>query len=114
MNAWDELLSFQKELGVKDFYIDGVKFMSIPFMGGMRKAVIFDLLLCSSPNDPVFDKMKKEEVDYVFFKVFTETSLKMETDKYKVDRWTYSCFSGTRLYYDPKDCPDVIKIRARM
>ena len=114
MNAWAELLSFQKELGVKDFYIDGVKFMIIPFMGGMRKAVIFDLLLCSSPNDPVFDKMKKEEVDYVFFKVFTETSLKMETDKYKVDRWTYSCFSGTRLYYDPKDCPDIIKIRARM
>jgi hypothetical protein len=35
MNAWDELLSFQNELGVRNFYIDGAKFMSIPFMGGM-------------------------------------------------------------------------------
>ena len=114
MNAWDELLSFQKELGVKDFYIDGVKFMSVPFMGGIRKVVSFDLLCCSTPNNPVFDKMKNEEVDYVFFKVFTETTINMETERHKVDRWTYSCFSGATFYFEPKDCPDIIKLRARV
>ena len=108
MKAWDELLSFQKELGVKDFYIDGVKFMNIPFMGGIRKVVIFDLLCCSTPNDPIFDKLKKEEADYVFFKVYTDTDLKIDTEKYRVDRWRNSTF-----YYDPKGCPDTIKIRAR-
>ena len=113
MKAWDELLSFQKELGVKDFYIDGVKFMNIPFMGGIRKVVIFDLLCCSTKNDPIFNKLKKEEVDYVFFKVYTHTALKMETEKYKFDRWRLD-MSGMSIYYDPKDCPETIKLRARM
>ena len=113
MIAWDELLSFQKELGVKDFYIDGVKFMNIPFMGGIRKVVIFDLVCCSIENDPIFDRLKNEEADYVFFKVYTHTALKMDTEKYKSDRWDYSRFSGTTLYYDPKDAPETIKIRAR-
>ena len=108
MKALDELLSFQKELGVKDFYIDGAKFMSIPFMGGIRKVVIFDLLCCSTPNDPIFNKLKKEEVDYVFFKVYTHTALKLGTEKYRVDSW-----NGSTLYYDPKDAPETIKIRAR-
>lgn len=108
MIAWDELISFQKELGVKDFYIDGVQFMSIPFMGGMRKVVIFDLVCCSAKNDPIFDRLKNEEVDYVFFKVYTQTALKMDTEKHMVYRWKYST-----LYYDPKDAPETIKIRAR-
>lgn len=115
MNAFDELLSFQKELGVEHFYIDQISSRQIPFMSGERIAVSLILTNSDRPEDPIFlESINGWEGDYIFFTVYSETKLNQETEKYKADRWTFGTNSGFVFFYDPKSAPETIKTRGRL